>query len=138
MHIVFREGVEVVVPLPEDQMVVSVASYLAHTHPCAAHTMSSCQGELVEVPVQVKVSSQDGSIILDEVMTLPNGFIDLWLPRDQVLYLQLHLDGYYARGVITTLVASNTCVTTFGSLAPHTSTRDATPSGVDVSWSHLP
>jgi hypothetical protein len=114
VHIVFREGIEVVVPLPEDQMVVAVAPYLVHTHPCATHYMSSCQGELVGTPVHVQVTAQDGTVIVDEVMTtLPNGFIDLWLPRDQVLELQLRLDGYYARGMITTFADSNTCITTF-------------------------
>jgi hypothetical protein len=113
VHFVFADGQEVVISLPDDVMVVSVAPYLVHTHPCITHYMSHCQGELVGVPVQVTVTAEDGTVVLDELMTtLPSGFIDLWLPRHQVLTLRLQVDEYEVSGVVTTFADSYTCITT--------------------------
>jgi len=112
VHFVFADGTAVVVPLPDDVMYVSVAPYLQHTHPCATHYMSGCQGELVGAPVHVLAILADGTVLIDEVMpTMANGFIDLWLPRDQAIDLHLSLDGYAVVGRLTTYADSRTCIT---------------------------
>lgn len=113
VHFAFPDGSEVVVPMPDDVMLVSVAPYFTHTHPCATHYMSGCQGELVGAPVHVRAVAGDGSIVIDEVMpTMANGFIDLWLPRGLAFDLHLSLDGATAVGLVTTHADSKTCVTT--------------------------
>jgi hypothetical protein len=112
VHFRFADGTEVLVPMPEDQMYVSVAPYLQQTHPCATHYMSGCQGELVGAPVHVTAILADGTVLIDEVMpTLANGFIDLWLPRDQAIELHLSLEGAFVVGRITTFADSRTCIT---------------------------
>jgi len=114
VRFVFPDGTEVTVPVPEHEMLVSVAPYLLHTHPCATHFMSGCQGELVGAPVHVLATATDGTVLIDEVMpTQANGFIDLWLPRDLTIDLQLRLEGYASVGQIATFADSDTCVTTF-------------------------
>ena len=114
VRFVFPDGTEVTVPMPEHEMLVSVAPYLVHTHPCATHFMSGCQGELVDAPVHVLATATDGTVLIDEVMpTQANGFIDLWLPRDLTIDLQLRLDGLASIGRIATFADSETCVTTF-------------------------
>jgi hypothetical protein len=113
VHFVFPAGQEVIVPLPADLMVVSVAPYLVHTHPCATHFTSGCQGELVAAPFHVRAVLDDGTVILDEVRpSLANGFLDLWLPRGRAVELTFELDGYHAVGVVTTYDDSPTCITT--------------------------
>ena len=113
VRFVFPDGAEVTVALPEDEVIVSVAPYFTHTHPCATHYMSSCQGELVGAPVHVLALATDGSVLIDEVMTTPaNGFLDLWLPRDQAIELQMTLDDYRTVGLVSTHAGSDTCVTT--------------------------
>ena len=113
VHFVFPDGTEVVVPMPEDVMLVSVAPYVTYTHPCATHYMSGCQGELVGAPVHVRAIASDGAIVIDEVMpTMANGFIDLWLPRGQAFDLHMRLDGATTVGLVTTHADSRTCVTT--------------------------
>jgi len=113
VHFVFPDGAEVSIALPEHEMMVSVAPYFTHTHPCITHYMSGCQGELVGAPVHVLAIAPDGSVLIDEVMPTPaNGFLDLWLPRDLAIELQLSLDGYRTIGRITTHAGSDTCVTT--------------------------
>ena len=112
VHFAFANGTEVTVPMPEDLMFVSVAPYLQQTHPCATHYMSGCQGELVGAPVHVQAVLADGTVLIDEVMpTLANGFIDLWLPRDQAIDLHMSLEGASVVGRLTTFADSRTCIT---------------------------
>ena len=112
VHFSFASGAEVTVPMPDDLMFVSVAPYLQRTHPCATHYMSGCQGELVGAPVHVQALLADGTVWIDEVMpTMANGFIDLWLPRDQAIDLFLRLDGASVVGRVTTFADSRTCIT---------------------------
>lgn len=113
VHFAFPDGAEVVVPMPNDVMLVSVAPYVTHTHPCATHYMSGCQGELVGAPVHVQALATDGTLVIDEVMpTMANGFIDLWLPRGQAFDVRMTLNGATAMGLITTHADSYTCITT--------------------------
>jgi hypothetical protein len=110
----FSEKKTVEILLPADKMVVAFAPYVNKTHPCETHYMSGCQGELVEVPVKVLAKKSDGSVLLDQFMkTMPNGFIELWLPRNQEFILTVESMGKRAEGVITTYPDSNTCITTF-------------------------
>ncbi len=101
------------VPLPEDRMVVAVAPYIRTTHPCEVHYMSSCQGELANRPVQVRVTRVDGTVLVDQEMrTLPNGFLELWLPRGATYKVEVRLEGYRGVEVVETFAESRTCVTT--------------------------
>ena len=109
----FGGGDTVEIALPDDEMVVAVAPYVERTHPCATHFMSGCQGELVGVPVQVIARAADGTTLIDtEMETLPNGFIELWLPRDREVELELTALGKRARESISTAHGANTCITT--------------------------
>jgi hypothetical protein len=113
VHFAFPGGQEVVVPLPGDTMVVSVAPYLVHTHPCATHFTSGCQGEMASVPFRVRAVLDDGTVVIDAVRSsLANGFVDLWLPRGRSVELTFEIDGYRAVGVVTTHGDSPTCITT--------------------------
>ena len=109
----FSDGTEVVVPMPSDQVFVSVAPYLQQTHPCTTHYMSGCQGELVDVAVHVRAVRPDGSLAMDEIVeTGANGFLDLWLPRGEAFLLDLSIDGYAVQGIVATGDGSPTCITT--------------------------
>src|SRR5699024_4598072 len=69
--------------LPEDEFFVSIAPFLNETHPCDIHSLTGCQGELVNEDLEVQIENSSGEVILDEKQqTEANGFIDLWLPRD--------------------------------------------------------
>ena len=109
----FPNGKKQSVPLPKDRMVVAVAPYVKNTHPCETHFMSGCQGEIVGEKIQVKALGRNGKVLVDETMTtMYNGFIELWLPRDEEVRLTVGYQGKSAEGTITTFVDSNTCVTT--------------------------
>lgn len=109
----FPDGAEVRIPMPADAFFVSVAPYVDRTHPCTTHYMSGCQGELVDVAFQVRATLSDGTVVLDDtVRTGANGFLDLWLPRDQAIVLSVSASGYAADAILTTGADSPTCITT--------------------------
>ncbi len=113
VHFGFSDGREVVVPLPDDVMLVSFAPFLQQTHPCATHYTSGCQGELVQTPFLVQATLADGTVVVDEILsTQANGFIDLWLPRDQAVEVSFAAEGYRTVGRVTTFADSPTCITT--------------------------
>lgn len=109
-----KSGKTVEIPLPADQLVVAFAPYISKTHPCETHYMSGCQGELIETPVKVTATLADGAVLLDEeITTMKNGFLELWLPRNQEITVTMEARGRKAAGTIGTFPDSNTCITTF-------------------------
>lgn len=109
----FPDGQQRSVPLPARQMVVAIAPYVNQTHPCQTHFMSGCQGELVKTPVKVLVKNQAGKTILNKTMkTLPNGFLEVWLDRNQTYRVSLKMGDKTTTGELTTHADSDTCITT--------------------------
>jgi len=76
--------------------------------------MSSCQADLPLTQFHVKAQDQRGDMLIDETITsLENGFIELWLPRNQIINLIIQYSDKIATGKIETFKDSKTCVTTF-------------------------
>lgn len=113
VHFQFKDGKTVSVPLPDDEMVVSIAPYINKTHECATHYMSKCDGELKNTWVKVKAVAAGGKILIDKKIKIPaTGFFDLWLPRDQKIDISVRAVGKKAKGKILTFRDSKTCDTT--------------------------
>lgn len=113
VHFTFPDGQKKAVALPRAQMVVAIAPYVNRTHPCKTHFTSSCQGEMVNTPVNVHVTTRAGKTVLRKtVKTLNNGFLEVWLPRGQQYNVTLTAQGKTTRGTLATLPGSDTCVTT--------------------------
>lgn len=111
--IVTEDGKETKYALPEDEFFVSIAPFVATTHECAIHSLTGCQGELVEKDFGVHIEDEDGNVVVDEVITSPeNGFIDLWLPRDKNYSVKISHDGKTVESEISTFEGDNTCITT--------------------------
>jgi hypothetical protein len=109
----FADGSKAVIAMPEDRMTVSIAPYIMKTHPCSGHYPSTCRGELANTPVHVKAVTVDGHPLLDEdTVTLPNGFVDLWLPRDLQIDVSLKARGLQATVRVGTFDKDITCITT--------------------------
>lgn len=69
-------------PMPEDEVYVSVAPYRDQTHECYFHSLTTCLGELSDAEVRVELISADGDVLIDEVRrTFDNGFVGIWVPR---------------------------------------------------------
>ncbi|HEO8421744.1 CueP family metal-binding protein [Niallia sp. FSL W8-0635] len=107
------ENEERIYHLPKDEFFVSFAPYLIETHPCAIHNLAGCRGELANKEFAVYIEDQEGNIYVDEQLTSqPNGFIDLWLPRNTDFQITISYNGKTAKTNFTTFKDDNTCITT--------------------------
>ncbi|QRO87045.1 CueP family metal-binding protein [Kytococcus sedentarius] len=101
-------------PLPEDEVYISIAPYRDQTHDCYFHSLTTCLGELASEEVQVTLTGADGEVIIDEArQTYDNGFIGLWVPRDTEVTLTIEHEGQEANARISTMNDDDpTCITT--------------------------
>ena len=99
--------------LPSDKFYLSFAPYENTVHPCVRHNLTSCRGELFNVPVHATITDDKGALILDEtVQTMANGFVGVWLPRNINANLQVDYNGKTVTAPISTFANSDTCLTT--------------------------
>ena len=99
--------------LPDNEFFLSVAPYLEKTHPCATHSLTGCQGEMANQDFDVLIEDADGKEVMNgAVKSQPNGFIDLWLPRDQTYKITITQGGKQAKSEISTFKKDDTCLTT--------------------------
>ena len=114
-HLIITDGdqEETVLDLPKDEFFVSIAPFVNETHPCTNHSLTGCQGEMVEQTFDVYIEDLDGKVVIDETMqSLKNGFIDLWLPRDQTFRVKITHEGKEVESEISTFENDGTCITT--------------------------
>src|SRR5690625_5970396 len=79
--------------LPDDEFFVSIAPFKNETHPCEIHSLTGCQGELVDADFDMLIKNQAGEIVVDETMNSgKNGFVDLWLTRDVKYNVEINND----------------------------------------------
>ncbi|MCG3420041.1 CueP family metal-binding protein [Oceanobacillus jordanicus] len=108
-----RDGSQQTYDLPEDEFFVSIAPYMEETHPCAIHSLTGCQGEMVNEEFDVYIEDLEGNVIVDEkIKSESNGFIDLWLPRDKTYRITIANDGKEVKSEISSFENDNTCITT--------------------------
>ncbi|MDQ0231984.1 CueP family metal-binding protein [Metabacillus malikii] len=108
-----KDGRESVYDLPENEFFVSIAPYVNDTHPCTNHSLTGCQGELVNQEFDIYIEDTDGNVIVDKSMkTLENGFIDIWLPRDKTYRTKIEQNGKTAEAEFSTFKEDGTCITT--------------------------
>lgn len=106
-------GKEETTALPEDEFFVSIAPYINETHPCTNHSLTGCKGEMVNEEFHITIKDIEGNIVLDEKMqTLDNGFIDLWLPRNQTYEITVEYEDKKVDSTFSTYENDGTCITT--------------------------
>lgn len=99
--------------LPDDKFYLSFAPYENTVHPCSTHSLASCRGELFNVLLQVTITDDKGAVILDEnVQTMENGFVGVWLPKNINANLKVAYNSKTASAPIATFANSDTCLTT--------------------------
>ena len=109
----FTDGTTASIELPENRVMLAIAPFANHTHTCAVHYFSSCQGELVNLPVDVRAVATNGTPLFSgQLRTLANGFLELWLPKNQSVELTLSAFGFESREVVSTAPGAPTCITT--------------------------
>lgn len=104
---------EIKLVLPEGKFYLSFAPYINGTHPCATHSLISCQGELVNQKIHATVTDRQGKeIVNSDMTTMENGFVGLWLPRNIEATVTVFYNDLTAQAVVTTHPGSDTCLTT--------------------------
>lgn len=100
--------------MPKDEFFVSIAPYINKTHPCSNHVLTGCQAELTNKDFNIILTNQSGEEILKEVVTSgDNGFIDLWLPRNETYTINIEFEGKTNVSEFSTFKDSNTCISNF-------------------------
>lgn len=100
-------------PLPEDEFYVSIAPFHEQTHECFYHSLATCQGELADEEVTVRIVADDGTVVVDETTTTYiNGFVGFWVPRDMSGTIEVEHDGATGSVPFATTEGSPTCITT--------------------------
>jgi len=108
-----QEGKEFAYALPKDEFFVSIAPYVNQTHPCTNHSLTGCQGEMANKEINVYIEDSKGNVLVDESMKTPaNGFIDLWLPRDETYSIKMEHEGKMVESKFSTSDNDGTCITT--------------------------
>lgn len=101
-------------PMPDDQVYVSVAPFLEQTHECHFHSLTTCLGELSDAEIRVTLTGDDGAVLIDETRTTyDNGFVGLWVPRGIDASLEIEHDGRTGTVPVSTRTDQDaTCITT--------------------------
>jgi len=89
---------EVRLTLPKDKFYLSFAPYITQTHPCGTHSLSGCQGELVNQGIHAIISDNAGKELVN-------------LPRNINGTVTVSYNNLVAQAPITTFAGSNTCLT---------------------------
>ncbi|QHS24205.1 hypothetical protein GWK91_15435 [Virgibacillus sp. MSP4-1] len=107
-----NNGDESTYSLPEDEFFVSIAPFINETHPCTNHSLTGCQGELANKDFEIYIEDMDGNVILDETRNSgSNGFVDLWLPREQTYRVKINFEGKQVESEVSTFKNDGTCIT---------------------------
>ena len=112
-QVVLSDGTrETTLPMPADELYVSMAPYVDQTHDCFFHSLTTCQGELVNADVDILVRDDQGEVVLEETTTTyANGFVGVWLPRDLTGTVALTVGGRSVEAPLSTSADGATCLT---------------------------
>ena len=103
---------EAALPLDGDQFYLSLAPYETTTHECYFHNLGSCQGELADVEVRVRITTDSGEVLVDEdATTYANGFIGFWIPKGVEGTVVVTKDGKRAESRFSSDAEGPTCLT---------------------------
>ena len=104
---------EAALPLEGDHFYLSIAPYETTTHECYFHNLGSCQGELADVEVRVRITTDSGEVLVDEdATTYANGFVGFWIPKDLAGTVVVTKDGKRAESRFSSDAEGPTCLTT--------------------------
>src|SRR5699024_3917490 len=104
---------ETVYALHEDEFFVSIAPFINETHPCTNHSLTGCQGEMVEEEFDIYIEDMEGNVVFEDILkTEANGFIDLWLPRNKTYNIIINHNEKKVESEFSTFEQDGTCITT--------------------------
>lgn len=108
------DGREAALPMPDDEVYISVAPFREQTHECHFHSLTTCLGELDDREIRVTLTTADGDVLVDETRrTSDNGFTGFWVPRGIEATLTVGYAGVSGSATLSTIADDDpTCITT--------------------------
>ncbi|OAV60485.1 CueP family metal-binding protein [Enteractinococcus helveticum] len=98
--------------LPDDTSYLSIAPYVTQTHECYYHSLTTCEGELSNANVHVKIVDETGEVLVEEdTTTFDNGFVGVWVPRDTAGTIEISYDGMTGTTEFVATDDGATCIT---------------------------
>jgi hypothetical protein len=111
--ILSKDDQEAKLGLPDGLFYLSIAPYRTHTHECYNHSLATCQGELANEDVTVRIVDDQGEVLVDkQAKTYANGFVGVWLPRDVRGTVTVTHAGVRGSAPFATTEGSPSCMTT--------------------------
>ncbi|ASK62245.1 hypothetical protein CFK37_08765 [Virgibacillus phasianinus] len=103
---------EKVYKLTGEKFFVSIAPYVNQTHPCTYHSLTGCQGEMAVKEFKVHIKDSNGNTVVNKKMkSQENGFIDLWVPRNENYSIIITHNGKRVESQFSTFNDDPTCLT---------------------------
>lgn len=82
MIIIYHKNKSYEINLEEDLFYVSLAPYINQTHGCYTHSLTGCQGELVDKDFLVKIYDEEDNLLeVKTINTGSDGFFGLFLEK---------------------------------------------------------
>ena len=79
---IYHENKEYSLMLEEDLFYVSLAPYVKQTHGCYTHSLTGCQGELIDKDFIVKIHDEEGNLLEEKIINSgSDGFFGLFLKK---------------------------------------------------------
>ena len=98
--------------ISKEDFFMTIAPYINETHTHFFHNFTGCQGEMTNQEFDIYIEDNNGNVILDETITSQsNGFIDLWLPRDNIYRVTIKQDEKLVESKLSTFESDTTCIT---------------------------
>jgi hypothetical protein len=96
-----------------DMFWLSVGPYQNNTHSCVNHNVLSCEAEFKGKNIIFHIKSQDSSFEMNgSGFTTSQGWLDLYLPKNQKYIAEFEVEGLKGSGILTTSPDSPTCIST--------------------------
>ncbi|HLS02827.1 MAG TPA: CueP family metal-binding protein [Beutenbergiaceae bacterium] len=98
--------------LPDDTFYLSIAPYVTQMHECYYHSLTTCEGELSNASVHVKIVDETGEVLVEEdTTTFDNGFVGVWVPRDTAGTIEISYNGMTGTTEFVATDGGATCIT---------------------------
>ncbi|MDA3932063.1 MAG: CueP family metal-binding protein [Tenericutes bacterium] len=105
------EGQAFTFSIPNDFFYISFAPYINQTHECYTHSLTGCQGELINKDMLVSIYDSEGNLLQEETMnTGDDGFIGLYLDRFTQYKIRVSYQGLNSEILVDTS-RDQTCFT---------------------------
>lgn len=112
-RVVFETGAtSAEVAVPADQFYLAIAPYRSQTHDCYHHSLSGCQGELIDTAVHVDIFNGDDTIVEEDTTTGANGFVGFWVPRGVAGTISISAGEQKGQIPFEATAEAPTCITT--------------------------